>query len=266
MTLPLIFALNSSDWLERKKIIFIVRNQSEKPEKVREVIDFVKRKGGLDYATNVMTKFANQAISLLDGLPNYLAREHLKGLVEFTINEKIKETELSKFRKLEMNELQRLSPSQFSKKEKNPLVFVLDGIRSLNNVGSVFRTADAFGIMKIYLCGLTGQPPHRDIQKTALGATETVGWSYFSEISECLKMLKKQGFIIVGIEQTTDCEPLHHFQNKPNQKLALIFGNEVTGISDKVSCSFVIKFWKYLNLEPNIHSMWQLQLALFPGM
>ncbi len=138
----------------------------------------------------------------------------------------------SKFRKLEMEELNRLNPEQLLNVETCNFCFVLDSVRSLNNVGSIFRTSDAFRVEKIWLCGLTGQPPHRDIQKTALGATETVAWSYCEDISNCLVDLKSQGYTLISIEQTKGSTALGNFVFESGKKYALILGNEVSGVSE----------------------------------
>ena len=135
------------------------------------------------------------------------------------------------FRKLEMNELGRLSVDEAINQTKNNFVFVLDGIRSLNNVGSIFRTADASASSGIYLCGFTGQPPHRDIQKTALGATETVFWQYFESIEKCLLALIDSGFKIVSVEQTANSVALDSFTFQKSEKYAFVLGNEVSGVS-----------------------------------
>lgn len=132
-----------------------------------------------------------------------------------------------------MEELNRLSPLEYTRSGKFPFVFVLDSIRSLNNVGSVFRTADAFCFEAVYLCGFTGQPPHRDIAKTSLGATETVSWCYFQSIHDSLISLRNEGFTIVGLEQTTGSRPLQHLEPALDQKVAVVLGNEVTGISEE---------------------------------
>ncbi len=133
-------------------------------------------------------------------------------------------------RKLVMNELNRKSVEEFKEAEKNKIVVVLENIRSMQNVGSVFRTADAFLIEAIYLTGYTPQPPHRDIQKTALGATETVHWKYFSKTTQAIDVLKASGYKIYGIEQVENSISLEQFQRKQVEKTALIFGNEVTGV------------------------------------
>ena len=135
-------------------------------------------------------------------------------------------------RKLENQELPRLDVRSFKASPKNPLVLVLDNIRSLNNVGSAFRTADAFLLEKIYLCGITGKPPHREINKTALGATETVDWEYWESVPELLKQLSHQGYKIVLIEQTDTSTMLMDFRPGPDENLALVFGNEVFGVDE----------------------------------
>jgi 23S rRNA (guanosine2251-2'-O)-methyltransferase len=132
-----------------------------------------------------------------------------------------------------MEELGRKTKDEFKLAKKNPIMVVLDNIRSLHNVGSVFRTADAFLTQGICLCGYTPQPPHRDIQKTALGATETVDWLYFSTTIEAVTTLQKMGFKVFAIEQTADSISLENFE--PTQEpIAVVFGNEVEGVDDAV--------------------------------
>ncbi|MFZ0280490.1 MAG: RNA methyltransferase [Bacteroidales bacterium] len=137
-------------------------------------------------------------------------------------------------RKLLNEELGRKSIDQFRKSEKSRFVIVLDNIRSHNNVGSVFRTADAFLTPKIYICGITGRPPHRDIQKTALGATDSVEWSYYEKTSDAIRELKDMGYKIVGIEQTEGSVELQDFLVENNQKYALVFGHEVNGVGQEI--------------------------------
>lgn len=137
-------------------------------------------------------------------------------------------------RKLKLWQLDRLSEEEFRKQPKFPLIVVLDGIRSLNNIGSFFRTADAFNVEKIYLCGITAQPPHRDIQKTALGATETVDWEYRSSIVDLATELKHQGMTICAIEQAEQTTLLQEVNELRGEKFALVFGNEVDGVDQKV--------------------------------
>ncbi|WP_294293134.1 RNA methyltransferase [uncultured Chryseobacterium sp.] len=135
--------------------------------------------------------------------------------------------------KLKLEELNRLDVETFKSVEKIPLVVVLDNIRSMHNVGATFRTADAFLIRKIILCGITPQPPHREIHKAALGATESVDWSYENDINATIDDLKAQGFEIVGIEQTTGSRMITDFIIDSSKKYAVILGNEVEGISDE---------------------------------
>src|SRR5688572_5302462 len=137
-------------------------------------------------------------------------------------------------RKLKLEELGRISIDQFKVVDKLPVCIVLDNIRSLHNVGSAFRTADAFRIEKIFLTGITGTPPHREIQKTALGATESVPWEYAENPASVVAQLKNDGYTIVIIEQTTESIPLQKFTLKPHDKYCLVFGNEVNGVSESV--------------------------------
>ena len=140
----------------------------------------------------------------------------------------------SKHTKLKLDELQRDSVDTFKSKQKTQICLLLDDIRSLNNVGSSFRTADAFALEKIWLCGITGTPPHRDIHKTALGATETVTWEHRTDILILIEELKTEGWIIVSVEQATNSVMLNDFKPVDNQKYAFIFGNEVDGVNEDV--------------------------------
>ena len=137
-------------------------------------------------------------------------------------------------RKLKNSELERLTVDEFKQAEKFPLVIVLDNIRSLNNIGSAFRTGDAFRIESIYLCGITATPPHREIHKTALGAENTVDWKYFESTNEAVNSLKEKGFKIVAVEQAAQSTLLQDFKTDISEKLALIFGNEVDGVEDSI--------------------------------
>ena len=137
-------------------------------------------------------------------------------------------------RKLENAELGRMNANEFKVAEKLPVVLVLDNIRSLNNIGSVFRTADAFRFKAIYLCGFTATPPHREIHKTALGATETVDWKYFETTLEALSELKSQGFLLVSVEQAEQSTHLSQMQWNIGKPVALVFGNEVEGVDQAV--------------------------------
>ena len=137
-------------------------------------------------------------------------------------------------KKLKLWELERLSEEEFRLQKKFPIIVILNDIRSLNNIGSFFRTADAFNVEKIYLCGITANPPHRDIQKTALGATETVEWEYRRSITELITELKKIGISICSIEQTEKTTSLQNVSALENTKFALVFGNEVNGVDQAV--------------------------------
>ena len=134
-------------------------------------------------------------------------------------------------RKLENNELDRKSIETFKNSKKTPLILVLDDIRSLHNIGSVFRTADAFLIEKIFLCGITATPPNKEIHKTALGATETVAWEHHEDVLEVITKLKKDNVTTLAIEQVESAVFLQNFKVEKNKKYALVFGNEVYGVS-----------------------------------
>ncbi|MCB9235995.1 MAG: RNA methyltransferase [Bacteroidia bacterium] len=136
-------------------------------------------------------------------------------------------------RQLQLDELNRLSPEEFRAAPKTPVCMVLDNVRSMHNVGSVFRCADAFGIEKIWLCGYTPCPPHRDIRKVAIGAEDSVDWGYEQEITILLKQLKSEGWKIIAIEQTDASLPLPEFSRGKDEKVALVMGNEVKGVSEE---------------------------------
>lgn len=133
-----------------------------------------------------------------------------------------------------MDDLNRLSVEAFKETDKFPYILILDDIRSMNNIGSVFRTADAFRVEKIYLCGITATPPHREIQKTALGADETVSWEYVQDVLTLAKDLQKNGYKVAAVEQVEDSISLLNFQPKKGEKYAFIFGNEVFGVNQTV--------------------------------
>ena len=137
-------------------------------------------------------------------------------------------------RKLQMEELNRLSVEDFKETDKNDFCIILDDVRSMNNVGSAFRTADAFLTEKIYLCGITATPPHREIEKTALGSTNSVTWEYRENIGELIEQLKHQNYTILAVEQVENSVKLNDFQPKKQQKYAFVFGNEVFGVNEKV--------------------------------
>ncbi|HEX5169462.1 MAG TPA: RNA methyltransferase [Cyclobacteriaceae bacterium] len=137
-------------------------------------------------------------------------------------------------KKLKLQELGRISVEAFKETKKIPVVILLDNVRSLHNVGSAFRTADAFRMEKIILTGITGTPPHREINKTALGATESVTWEYIEKVEEAILNLKADGYIIVIVEQTTSSIPLDDFSPAGHKKYGLVFGNEVNGVSEAI--------------------------------
>lgn len=136
-------------------------------------------------------------------------------------------------RKLENSELDRKSIEDFKQSEKTPIILVLDDIRSLHNIGSVFRTGDAFLIEKIYLCGITATPPNKEINKTALGATETVDWEHNTDVLKVIENLRDENVIVLAIEQVESAIFLQDFKVEKEQKYALVFGNEVFGVSQE---------------------------------
>ncbi len=136
-------------------------------------------------------------------------------------------------KKLSMDELNRLSPQEFTESNKNPFIFVLDNVRSMHNVGSAFRTADSFGLEKIILTGITAQPPHKEITKTALGADQTVLWQYFAQNKDAIEYLISNNYKIVAIEQVENSKMLQNFNIQNDQKYAFVFGNEVFGVEQE---------------------------------
>ena len=170
-----------------------------------------------------------------------------------------------------MDELHRISVEEFRAAEKLPLTVVLDNVRSQNNIGSVFRTSDAFRVERICLCGICSTPPHRDIHKTALGAEESVAWSYHEETTDCLQVLKEQGYRIYAVEQVDDSIKLDALPESLGEKVAVVFGNEVEGVQEEllplcdgsieipqqgtkhslnISCAAAIVLWE---LWPRLH-------------
>ena len=137
-------------------------------------------------------------------------------------------------RKLKNSELDRKSVEEFKNAQKTPIIIVLDNIRSLNNIGSVFRTADAFLVEAVYLCGICAQPPKKEITKTALGATETVKWVYFEDTLDAVAQLKSKGYQVIAVEQAEHAVMLDRYQINSNEHIAIIFGNEVKGVQQKV--------------------------------
>lgn len=150
-------------------------------------------------------------------------------------------------KKLSMDELQRSSIKDFKDSEKYPLVVVLDSVRSMSNVGSIFRTCDGFAVEKLYLCGITAQPPHKEITKTALGATESVDWEYHQDVVELVNQLKNEHYKVFLIEQTDNSIMLDQFQYQPQDKIAIVLGNEVFGVDEKLLpiCDGVIEIPQY---------------------
>jgi tRNA G18 (ribose-2'-O)-methylase SpoU len=137
-------------------------------------------------------------------------------------------------KKLSMEELGRVTADEFKQQTKNPIVLVLDNIRSMHNVGSAFRTCDAFNVERLYLCGITGTPPNKEISKTALGATESVEWVHKENVEELARELKSDGYAIILVEQTDNSVMLQEFDFTHYEKIALFVGNEVFGISDEL--------------------------------
>ena len=137
-------------------------------------------------------------------------------------------------KKLSLSDLNRISTEEFKQKKKTPLIIILDNIRSMNNVGSIFRTADAFALEKLYLCGITATPPNKEITKTALGATESVDWEYREDVVALVKELKQKDIKSFIVEQTDNSIMLQDFTLQKEEIIALVFGNEVFGISDEL--------------------------------
>jgi len=137
-------------------------------------------------------------------------------------------------RKLKLDELNRASVSEFKEQDKLPIIVVLDNVRSMHNVGSIFRTCDGFAVEQVCLCGITSQPPHREIEKTALGATRSINWVYYAEPVQAVEQLRKDGYTIIAIEQAENSIMLNDFEADKGKKHALVFGNEVNGVSDEV--------------------------------
>lgn len=136
--------------------------------------------------------------------------------------------------KLKLDDLNRVSIDEFKEQEKLPVIVVLDNVRSMHNIGSIFRTADGFSIAGVYLCGITAQPPHREIEKTALGATQSVNWQHFNTTSDAVTALRADGYEIIAIEQAAGSTMLNTYKPAADKKFALIFGNEVNGVADEV--------------------------------
>jgi tRNA G18 (ribose-2'-O)-methylase SpoU len=150
-------------------------------------------------------------------------------------------------RKLSNTELNRISVDQYKQAEKTPLIIILDNIRSLNNIGSVFRTADAFRLEAIYLCGICGTPPNKEIHKTALGATESVAWKYFEKTTEAVNEAKRSNYLVYAIEQAEGSISISSFSLVENANIALVFGNEINGVGEDVfqQCDGCIEIPQY---------------------
>ena len=163
-------------------------------------------------------------------------------------------------RKLKLQELGRISVSEFKEAKKTPIIIILDNIRSLNNIGSVFRTADSFRIEKIYLCGITAQPPHRDIHKTALGSTETVEWEHVEDTVSLIEELQKEEIECYAIEQAENSLNLIDFQPNKEKIIAIVMGNEVDGVQQEVIdiCNGVIEI-------PQIGTKHSLNISVCTG-
>jgi 23S rRNA (guanosine2251-2'-O)-methyltransferase len=137
-------------------------------------------------------------------------------------------------RKLKLDELNRATIDEFKAQDKLPVAVVLDNVRSMHNIGAIFRTSDGFAVEQVCLCGITAQPPHREIEKTALGATQSINWSYFETPLQAVEKLRADGYKIIAIEQAENSIMLNTFAPSTDEKYALIFGNEVNGVSDEV--------------------------------
>ena len=162
---------------------------------------------------------------------------------------------------LSMEALHRISVEDYKRSEKTPVTVVLDNVRSMNNVGSVFRTADAFRLERICLCGITARPPHKEIEKTALGATESVSWEYFPKTMEAVARLKAENYALYAVEQVTESTPLQQFRWDGSSPIALIFGNEVMGVEQQVvdACDGAIEI-------PQAGTKHSLNIAVSAGM
>ena len=175
-------------------------------------------------------------------------------------------------RKLKLHELGRITIDQFKEAPKTPIVVVLDNVRSLHNVGSIFRTSDAFRLQSIFLCGITSTPPHKEIHKTALGAEDAVSWRYFDKTTKALELLKQEGYLLIGIEQVEGSISLAEFKPVKGDKYAVIFGNEVKGVDQKVidQCDMCLEIPQYgtkhsfnVSVSAGI-VLWELAGKLFP--
>ena len=174
--------------------------------------------------------------------------------------------------KLKITEMERLSADDYRTSAKLPLILVLDSIRSMNNIGSIFRSADAFRIEGLILCGITAQPPHPDIHKTALGAEESVPWHYSSSALEAVRELQTKGYTVLALEQAHESLRLDHFVPEPGARYALVLGNEVKGVAEEVvaaadHCLEIPQYGTKHSLNVSVAAgvaLWQLAHPLFP--
>jgi len=163
-------------------------------------------------------------------------------------------------RKLKVDELDRISAEDYIKSKKNPIIIVLDNIRSLHNIGSVFRTADAFLVESIYLCGICATPPHNEIHKSALGAENSVPWKYFNDTKDAIKNLQENNYILIAVEQTEKSISLEKFPIEKSNKYALVFGNEVRGIQQEI-----VDFCKYSVEIPQFGTKHSFNISVSAG-
>ena len=176
-------------------------------------------------------------------------------------------------RKLRTEELNRLSVPQYKERPKTPVIVVLDNIRSQQNIGSVFRTADAFRVESVWLCGITAIPPHREIHRAALGATESVDWKYFSRTEDALKELRSRGYLVIGVEQTDQSVSLADYFPPDGARFALIFGNEVSGLEEQIlplldACIEIPQFGTKHSFNVSVSAgivLWDLISKINPG-
>ncbi len=176
-------------------------------------------------------------------------------------------------RKLSNEELNRLSPAEYQEAQKTPIVIVLDNVRSMNNIGSVFRTADGFRIESVILCGISTCPPHREIHKTALGAENSVSWTYYGQTLDAIADLKSKGYSVISVEQAAAATLLHEFDAKAHQPLALVFGHEVRGVDQAVvtASDAVLEIPQYgtkhsFNISVSVGIvLWELYQQLYQG-
>ena len=176
-------------------------------------------------------------------------------------------------KKLTIDELNRLTIDEYKKAKKIPLLVILDNVRSLNNIGSIFRTCDSFLVEKIYLCGITASPPHKDIHKTALGATDSVKWEYHDETQTIVAKLKKEGYVILSVEQAEKSIMLQNMKLDKNKKYGVIFGHEIKGVDQHVidmsdGCIEIPQHGTKHSLNISVSAgivLWEMFIQLKPG-